>query len=57
MRTIQEEIERQRATDEYRNNGYVNVVQLPGETYEENLRRRAALALRQDELLSKICDF
>lgn len=57
MRTIDEEIEHQRLSDELRRIQLTNVAQLSGETYEENLRRRAALEIRKNEILAKLYDW
>lgn len=52
--TLEEAIRRERLRDELSAIQYVNVAQLPGESYEDNLKRRAALTLRQDEILSEL---
>jgi hypothetical protein len=54
LTNLEREIERQRLGDELRSIGYANVAKLPNETYEDNLRRRAELQLRKDEILSKL---
>lgn len=54
---LEREIERQRASDELRAIMSANVAQLPNESYENNLRRRAELELRKQALLSKLTDF
>lgn len=56
MRAIEEEIERQRLSDELCAIGYANVAEQPNESYENNLRRRAQLAIRKSEILSKLYD-
>lgn len=57
MTELEREIERQKATDEIRAISYANVAQLPNETYEENVRRRAELELRKNALLRVLGDF
>ena len=51
--TVEEAMERERLSDELRAIQAQNVGQLPGESYEENLRRRAKLRVRENEILSK----
>ncbi len=55
--TIDKAIERERLSDELRAIQYANTAQLPEESYEQNLQRRAAMRVRMDEILSKLCDF
>lgn len=52
--TLEDSIKRERLSDELRDIMWVNVAQLPNETYEENLRRRATLELRKREILSEL---
>jgi hypothetical protein len=52
--TLEEAIKRERLGDELRAIQYANVAQQPGETYEQNLERRAKLSLRQSEILSEL---
>ena len=52
--TLDEAIERERLSDELRAIQEQNIAQLPGETYEENLRRRAELKIRAHEILVKM---
>lgn len=52
---LEEAIKRERLTDELRAIQWTNIAQLPGETYEENLKRRAALKVREYEILSEFC--
>lgn len=52
--TLDQEIERQRLSDELRAILWANVAQLPGESYEENLMRRAKLGMRAREILSEL---
>lgn len=52
--TQEEAIRRERLGDELRAVLAANAAQLPGETYEENLRRRAELKLREIEILREL---
>lgn len=52
--TLEEAIKRERLSDELRAIGFVNVAKLPDETYEQNLERRAKLAMRQREILEEL---
>lgn len=52
--TVEEAMERERLSDELRVILRANMAQLPGETYEQNLRRRAELKVREDQILSKL---
>jgi hypothetical protein len=51
---LEEAIRRERLGDQLRALQYANAAQLPGETYEENLKRRATMRLRQDEILREL---
>ncbi len=55
--TQEEAIERERLSDELRALQFTNIAPFDGETYEENLRRRAAISLRRDEILNKLAGF
>jgi hypothetical protein len=52
--TIEQAIRRERIRDALVALQYVNIAQLPGESYEDNLKRRAELNLRQDRLLAEL---
>jgi hypothetical protein len=52
--TIEEAIERERLRDELHAIAWANLGRLPGETYEENLLRRAKLEVRKSEILSEM---
>lgn len=52
--TIEQAVRRERLKDQLREIQYSNVDQLPGESYEDNLKRRAELGLRQDQILSEL---
>lgn len=51
--TIDEAVRRERLSDELRAILWANLAQLPGESYEQNLMRRAKLELRKQEILSE----
>lgn len=53
MMTIEEAIKRERLSDELRGLLMTNAAKLPGETYEQNLERRAKIKMRIDEILSE----
>jgi hypothetical protein len=57
MTDLEREIERQRLSDEYHELGFTNVAIQEGESYEDNLKKRAELTLRRNEILSKLYDF
>lgn len=52
--TLEEAIKRERLSDELRTISWANIAQLPGETYEQNLERRAKLEMRKSEILSAL---
>lgn len=52
--TVEEAIERERLRDELHAIWVLNVAPTPGETYKENLRRRAMLKVRESEILYKL---
>jgi hypothetical protein len=52
--TIEQAIRRERIRDALVALQYVNIAQLPGESYEDNLKRRAELNLRQARLLAEM---
>jgi hypothetical protein len=52
--TLEEAITRERLWDELRAMDYINVAQLPAESYEENLARRAKMRLRTDEIRAEL---
>lgn len=52
--TLEEAIRRERLSDELHAISWQNVAQLPGETYEQNLERRAKLEMRKREILSEL---
>ena len=52
--TMEQAVKRERLYDELSAMQWVNVAQLPGETYEDNLKRRAALRMRQDEIMREL---
>ena len=54
--TLDEAIERERLRDELVALQYVNIATLPGESYEDNLRRRAGISMRQDQLLERLSE-
>ena len=51
---LEEAIKRERLHDELRAILMQNVAQLPGETYEQNLMRRAKLKVRETEILLEL---
>lgn len=54
MMTLKDAIQRERLSDELRAIQFANVALLPGETYEQNLERRAKLEMRKREILSEL---
>jgi hypothetical protein len=51
--TLKEAIRNEKLSDELDAIAWTNIAQLPGESYEDNLKRRAALQLRRHEILSQ----
>lgn len=56
-RKIEQEMTRQRLSDELQALNFVNAAQLPGETYEQCLRRRATAEVRRQEILTLLTDW
>jgi hypothetical protein len=52
--TLDEAMKRERLSDELRAIEFTNVAPQPGESYEDNLRKRAQLRLRKDEILKEL---
>lgn len=52
--TLEEAIRLERLRDELHTISWTNIAQLPGETYEQNLERRAKLEMRKREILSEL---
>lgn len=51
---IDEAIKKERLSDELRMIQSANVEKMQSESYEDNLRRRAALRLRENEILKEL---
>jgi hypothetical protein len=54
---LENAIRREKLSDELRAIRFQNINQLPNETYEENLGRRARLSLRESEILKEMFGF
>lgn len=52
--TLDQAIRRERLSDELRALQYTNVAKLPDESYEDNLKRRAQIRMRIDEILMEM---
>lgn len=52
--TLDDAIKREKLYDELNAMQWINVAQLPDESYEDTLKRRAQIRLRQDEIRSEL---
>lgn len=52
--TLEQAIRRESLIDELQAIQRVNIARLPNESYEDNLKRRARLRLRKDEILAAL---
>lgn len=55
--TQEDAINREKLRDELHAIQHTNINQLPGETYEDNVARRAGLSVRADEILRELYSF
>lgn len=52
--TLDDAIKREKLLDELSALQYINIARLHDESYEDNLKRRAQLRLREDEIRSEL---